>query len=134
MSINQHLEEMKDILNIIQAFLDEPSDGEKFPNLKLKFDEYQISNSKYKLILLFRLIVTFANYHKRSPFFFNKIEHIILIFQVEMKNYFSNREIFNIFKSNKRLLLFLIEKKMMNIDKFIFTEFTKIIINIFYQN
>ena len=48
MSINQHLEEMKDILNIIQAFLDEPSDGEKFPNLKLKFDEYQISNSKYK--------------------------------------------------------------------------------------
>lgn len=39
---------MKDILNIIQAFLDEPSDGEKFPNLKLKFDEYQISNSKYK--------------------------------------------------------------------------------------
>ena len=79
-----------------------------------------------KLILLFRLIVTFANYHKRSPFFFNKIEQIILIFQVEMKNYFSNREIFNIFKSNKRLLLFLIEKKMMNIDKFIFTEFTKI--------
>lgn len=64
-----------------------------------------------------RLILNIANNHHRSNDFFSKIEKIILIFKNEIKQSYSNLDIFNNFKSNKRILLFLIEEKIMKMDK-----------------
>ena len=64
------------------------------------------------------------NYH-RFPYFFSKIERILLFFKESVKKYFSNSEIFNIFKSNKRILLFLIEQRIIVIDEYIAKKITK---------
>ena len=42
------------------------------------------------------------------------------------KRYFSYSEIFNIFKSNKRILLFLVEQQIIIIDEFIAKKITNI--------
>ena len=57
--------------------------------------------------------------------FFQKIEKLIIFFERVIKEKFDNFEVFDIFKSNKRILLFLLEKKLMNIDESIFDEMTK---------
>ncbi|KAK8871487.1 hypothetical protein M9Y10_007216 [Tritrichomonas musculus] len=61
------------------------------------------------------MLVNIAYHHKRIPNFFNKIENILKIFEDSLKKY-SNYEIFQIFSSNKRILLFLIKEKLLVID------------------
>ena len=58
------------------------------------------------------------NYHSFANFF-SKIERILLFFKEDIPKYFSNSEIFNIFKSNKKILLFLIEQQIIVIDEYI---------------
>ena len=58
--------------------------------------------------------------HHRFPnFFFSKIERILQFFKKDIRKYFSNSEIFNIFAGNKRILLFLIEQQIIIIDEYI---------------
>ena len=59
------------------------------------------------------------NYH-RYPIFFQKIEQIVNYLVPTIKQSFTNTELFNIFKRNKRFLLFLLEKKIIEIDENIF--------------
>lgn len=58
-----------------------------------------------------------ANNHARSTNFFDKIFKLLDYFMINMKQSFSNNEIFDLFKSNKRILLYLIESKALYIDK-----------------
>ena len=55
--------------------------------------------------------------HYRTSNFFLKIEKIFSNIKNEILLYFTNSEIFNIFKSNKRILLLLIELNILIIDK-----------------
>ena len=64
--------------------------------------------------------VQVSNNHYRTNNFFDKIGKIINIFKADIINFFSNQEIFQIFQENKRLLLYLIDEKIMVIDKAIF--------------
>ena len=50
------------------------------------------------------------NYHCKRAFF-NKIERIFLYYKDQITTNLTNFEIFNIFKSNKRILLFLHDQK-----------------------
>ena len=63
--------------------------------------------------------------HYRNHNFFNKIDQILKAFKNEISQFYSNKEIFNIFKSSKRILLFLIEEKILTFDKYIYTEIMK---------
>ncbi|KAK8842176.1 hypothetical protein M9Y10_026406 [Tritrichomonas musculus] len=81
---------------------------EENTNLFIQYlNKQKISESKYELRSFFYLIVSTSNYYHRSADFFNKIELIITIFQEQIQNYFTSLEIFDIFQSSKRLLLFL---------------------------
>ena len=66
------------------------------------------------------IINKISKHHYRSSDFFNKIENILLEFSDSIKQSLSNFEIFKIFKHNKRLLLFLIQKSIIEIDQSIF--------------
>ena len=68
------------------------------------------------------MITRIANYHYRSSNFYDKIIKIILIFKDAIKNMFSNTEIFQIFQSNKRLLLFLFEENLLKLNNSISQE------------
>ena len=124
MNIQEYLKEMKNIQNHLLIFLDEDNDKENYEKLIDKLNEIQIHDDQHKLKALFHLITKISNNHHRLPNFFNKIDQILQIFLDDIKNYYSNTEIFHIFKSNKRILLFLIEQKIIYFDEYIIKKIT----------
>lgn len=126
MNNQNYLEEMKTIENNIQSFIeDEFEIEEHLQVLTNLFDEIKLHDDKYKLKSLLRLIVEITNNFHRFPHLFSKIERILQLFKKDIKNFFPNWEIFSIFESNKRILLFLIEEKIMAIDSHIISALNK---------
>ena len=125
MNSQEYLDMMKDIQENILNFLEEAKFEENLLILKDIFNNSKISNSQYDLLSLLHLISKIGNNFHHFPNFFSKIERILLIFKIDIKKYFSNSEIFNIFRSNKRILLFLIEQKIIAIDEYIVKKIVK---------
>lgn len=118
MSIQDYLIHMKKIQASICCFLDNNIDVEEsFLNLKKIFDDYKVNKDSSKLKLVLNLISKILDNHHREKDFFQKIEKILLNFKDNIILFFPNWEIFNIFKNNKRVILFLIQQKMITIDE-----------------
>lgn len=118
MDIQQYLDEMRKIQENLLIFLDgDHNDDENFSNLIKLFDDLKIREDKHILKQLLYLITRISGNYHRGPNFFHKLEQILNFFKNEIKKYFSNLEIFNIFKSNKRILLLLIEENIMIFDE-----------------
>lgn len=118
MKIQEYVEQKKTLQdNIISFIEDDENTEENFQNLQEYFDNYKIREKKFEIKSLFYLISKISNNYHRSPNFFPKIERILMSFRDETKKFFTNFGIFQIFKNNKRILLFLIEEKMMVIDQ-----------------
>ncbi|KAK8872176.1 hypothetical protein M9Y10_007939 [Tritrichomonas musculus] len=117
MNLQQYLDEMKTIqCNILDFIDDEINKEENFQNIQIIFEDENICCTLNKLKLVLRMIANISNDHHRELNFFDKIEKIIILLTENIKKYFSNSDIFNIFKINKKILLFLIEEKMIIID------------------
>ena len=71
-----------------------------------------------------------SNNHYHSKSFFEKLKKIIVYFKTIIKEKNTELDIFNLFKNNKRIILFLIEEKIININESI----GKSIINNFSDN
>lgn len=124
LNVQLYLRKIKEFQRNILDFIANEGDLEdNFSDLKLKLDEYKIPYNQNDLKLILRFLLIISNNHNRSPNFFFKIEKIILYFQKEIKEYFSSKEIFNIFKENKRILLFCIKNELIVIDLNIATSF-----------
>lgn len=81
------------------------------------------TNDADEIFEFLQLITIIANDHHRIIDFFNKIEIVLLLISDCIKEKFSNHEIFNIFRYNKRLLLILIENSILSIDEYIINFF-----------
>ena len=126
MNIKEIVDNMKSIQKYIINFIEnEDMLEEYYQNLGDIITKQKIHENKYLLISTLHLLTEIGNYHERCSNFFEKIEKIIIIFQDPIKKFFSNSQIFNIFKSNKRILLFLFKEKMINIDDYINKKITK---------
>lgn len=116
--INQHVEKMKIIQISLLEFIDtdtnEESDFEQFVKI---LSQYQINKSRIELCALLHMLVQLSNNHFRYPSFFTKIEKIILNLQSQIQQFFTKSEIFHIFRTNKRLLLFLFEQNILTPDQ-----------------
>ena len=125
MSIIETKEKMKTIQSVLLEFLEDESNAEENSENFFKLvSEYHQTEDKYKFKSILRLINAIANNHQRVPNFIFKVERILGQMKQDLQNYFSNSEIFEIFKDNKRILLFLIEEKLITIDKYIFSLIT----------
>lgn len=71
-------------------------------------------------MLILKLFSKITNYNHHTPIFYEKIEQILKYFQPIVQKRLSNKEIFDIFSQNKRILLFLITEKIIILDKPIF--------------
>lgn len=120
MGIQSYLEKM---LSIQRAFLEfiESSENteEKYENLITLIKDHKLKDNSQELKSFFHLILKISKHHYRTVNFFNKIEKVLENFSNELKKNFSNLEKFNIFKGNKRLLLYLIKNNYITIDKYI---------------
>ena len=118
MEIQKYLEKMKSIQNCLLEFLDnEDNVEEKFQNLISLIQNHKIKENRYDLRSILHLLVKISTNHHRSIHFFDKIWQILQHLKEEIKQTFSNYEIFNIFKGNKRILLYLTEESILTINE-----------------
>ena len=117
MSAVEYVETMKKIQEYFETFIDEESITKiHFENLVKIIGEKKIREDSYKLKSFFYLLINISNNHKRCSDFFVKIDQVMKIFSDDIKKYFSNYEIFQIFSKNKRILLYLIKANLFTID------------------
>ena len=101
-------------------------DDEKKSEADFKFlDNESILCNRYKFKSLLYLIIQITNNHRRLANFFTKVEKILDHIKIYIQKHFSQYEIFKIFESNKRLLLYLIDSKILIIDDQIISDIKK---------
>lgn len=109
------------MLNIQRSILDfietENELEESYQIFADSVESYHIRNSTQETKIVLMMILKIADNHQRKTNFFQKIEKILLYFQNEIKKYFSNSEIFDLFKGNKRILLFFFLNEILVIDR-----------------
>lgn len=111
------LERMKKIQYHLLNFLDiEENVEENYQIINYIFVNEKIVGNVQEFKLLLTLITKISNNHHQYINFFPKIEKILLNLKTEILQNFLNSEIFDIFKSNKRILLFLIENQILLFD------------------
>ena len=113
MNVEDYIVKMKELHKSILSFLNNESNYEEnFQNLINIINDQKITENSQELKLFLHLITSISNNCNRIPNFLNKIEQILKYFKNNIKQSFSNYKIFNIFKRNKRILLFLFEEKI----------------------
>ncbi|KAK8835164.1 hypothetical protein M9Y10_018335 [Tritrichomonas musculus] len=122
----EYLKKMKAIQDSILEYLDNEDNNEQyFDDLRslLNFQQSQFDIHELKSILC--LISNISKYHHRKSFFFDKIKQIILLLKKEVKQAFSNADIFNIFKDSNRVLLLLFDEDILTLDSNLSTTIDK---------
>lgn len=121
MNSHKYIENMKTIQNILVSFLDNQS---SFDNLNkailTKIINSQNLESKQEFKSFLYLLSNVAQYHFQGQHFFKRVKQIIDYYKGYIKKYYSNSEILNIFKDNKRILLYLHKKGIIKIHKELF--------------
>ena len=103
-----------------RSLIDFVEDNSNFNDFKKKiYDQCQkILDSYQELKSLLYLFANVMNNHYRLPGFFEKFEALLLFLgSKSLLKKFSNKELFNIFKSNKRILLFLFKNNIITLTK-----------------
>ena len=114
---------MKILHENILKFLENDDDNEGNIEFFIQYiNNHKINQNKWELKSLLRLISNISNNHYRSPDFFNKINQILKIFKGNIIKFFSNYTIFNIFKSKQRIILILLEEKIIQPEYQIFSK------------
>ena len=88
-----------------------------FKNLIQQINDEQICQDRQEMLSFLYMISSISKHHRRFDNFFFKIENLLLEYKKEICNFFTAEKLFSIFKSNKRILLFLIEQKMLKINQ-----------------
>ena len=110
MSMENFIDTYQQIQHTILEFIeDKEYPKDKYPEFR-KALANDISREKdIKNIIL--LLSSISDNHHRDSEFFTKIMEIMQSIKDQIKNCFSNLEIFNYFKNNKRTILLLINEK-----------------------
>ena len=119
MEIKDYLKNKKAIQKSILEYLnDESNTEENYQNLINILNEDQNIReyrSEFQEFLL--LLSKISKHHQRTPDFISKITKTLLIYKAEIKQTFSNLELYKIFKNNKLILLSLIEEDIITPDR-----------------
>lgn len=128
MEFQEYFSKMKNIYNAFLKFIDDnEKTNENFNNLTMLLNDQKINDNQYELKTFLHILANVANNYHRVFCLLYKTIQILAIFKDSIKKYYSNFDIFNIFKKNKRILLYLIEEKVLIINKLIFTRLSNII-------
>ena len=124
MSLECYLHQIKKFYDFIIQYIEDEKNNDEEIDLN-DFNQIQIKD------ILF-LLSKIAKNHHRNRFFFTKIEKIILFWRDKIIQNVSNDDLFNIFKNNKRMILFLINNQFICINETIINYMKKKDKNFYY--
>ena len=118
MEVQEYVDAKKQLYSLVLQFIedDDEENGEKFTKLVDFIEKYHYAANKEELEDILSLISSIANNHYRNQHFFSNIEKLFLHLENQIKQNVSNTEIYELFKENKRILVFLFEKKIITIN------------------
>lgn len=120
MDCQEYVQKMTKIQKSLILYLDrEDNIEENYENLFILIKDQNIKNNKNEFKIFLHLVDCLSKYHFRTKGFFEKIYQILMEFKEEFGKFLTNTEIFNIFKENKLVLYFLIQKKIIYVDSYI---------------
>ena len=118
----KYINEKKELYDNLILFLDNVEENEKdFENLIQKINQ-QYDDGKESFQDFFLLLKNIANNHYLNENIWQKLFKVINNHKDQIKQTLSNSEVFNIFESNKIILLFLFENKILTVDDEIYNE------------
>ena len=116
--IQAYLSKMSQIHIAILKYIDDYEEStNNFVELIQLFNNLNIRSNKDNLKSVLHILSNIADNHPHVPNFFDKIQKILSNIKLDIKKNFSNFSIFNVFKSNKRILLTLIEEQILVINQ-----------------
>ncbi|KAK8857658.1 hypothetical protein M9Y10_016064 [Tritrichomonas musculus] len=114
MDFQSYIDKKIEVQNSILLFIDDKKDIKaNFQNLTNFLNNPKLLEDQQELKEILYLISKITKNHHRDEDFFNKIEKILLLIKDPIQKIFSNIDIFQIFKNNKRILLFLLKENML---------------------
>ena len=116
MEYQEYIIQKKELYSILIQFIENRNDEDYFQNLINIIETQKILENPKELKLLINLILDISNNHHRSDSFMAKIEQILLYLENQIKQTFTNFEIFELVKNNRLNLLFFITNKIIIID------------------
>ena len=129
MNINEYVDQKKEIQEMINKFIDDDTNDD-YTELFNFIDSQKYLENKDELRELIYFIVKILKHYHRTPIFIHKMKQILLHIIDDIKQLFSNLEIFDFFKDNRLILFFLIQNKIITIDE----QISKIIILLLSRN
>ena len=115
---------MKTVQEAILESLNDEND-QLLADLLNILEEQKKRNNSQELKSILYLISKIVQNHHRNIFFLDKIKKILDILKPEIKQTFSNNELYHIFNENKLILLHLIGSDFLIIDNFICENLSK---------
>lgn len=123
--MESYIDSNKKLYNSILDFLknsEEANNENEFQKLHEEIKLQKIENNLDQLKQFLKIIKNISENHRRERNFNDKINQILQFYGEKIKNSLSNDEIFNIFKYNKILLLFLLKNKIITITESIYED------------
>ena len=101
---------------IIEYIANEEASELDFHQIVNILKKQKICQSKDEMVLFLHIIIKICDNHYRGPNFFKKIEKIMQYLFQHIQRHLSNSELFQICKSNKWVVLFLIKNQILYVD------------------
>ena len=124
MTIKAYIYEKRELQEKTHSIIENDTE-ENYIDLKDYLESHNYCENKDDFKALLYLLANISNNHHRFSNFFQIFQKIFLIIQNDIKIFFSNLEIFNFFKGNKKMILLLIQNNLLKIDSYISEEIIK---------
>lgn len=116
MNFQQHILKMRKIQNALIRYIESDyHEDELFTKLIKLLKELEIPKNHMEFSEFLHLLSNISSHHPRGTGFFDKIFKILQQLKKDIKSNFSDSLIYNIFKENKRIVLFFIEEKIVDV-------------------
>ena len=126
-TLQEYINKKKEVYSIILQYIDD-EENDLFDDLIKKIKAQINPENPSELKLFIRLLIDISNNHHRNPNFFEKLFCLFQCFDI--KQTLTNSVIFDLTKSNKIILLYLIDQKIITINE----EIVELTISMMHNN
>lgn len=119
MNIQQYVSQKKELYNYLMTFIDNENENEEdddFQNLISFIEKIELNNDINEFKAFIHLLSKITKNHQSNQLFFERIEKIFDHLKDHIKKFYSDSQIFHLFKNNKRMLLLLFQKQILTPD------------------